>query len=209
MPSDSRRNKKRPLASNNFLEALRDLGSGVTDSAVRDVAKGIPRTTFNQLVGKPAGEVKPNQPLELDKLAREKREAQRRERQAWGFQQEFLSLRRQEKIIWTEQEQKTKLQIEATLEELKKLAVSTKKLAQEVKIATQQAPVEPGVYHLSFFERLRQTIVLFRKRIDDSTTWLTAINQKSKKRNYYWAQVRKSGTKFMLSQERYMSTQMG
>lgn len=179
-------NKKKSPKGDSFLEALRDLGGGVVDSM--------------------AGELKPNQPLNLNQLTRVE---EKQERQARQFQQEFLDIRQQERLVWTRKEQDTKLQIAAILEELKKLASATKNLTKEVDVAAKQVPVEPGVYHLSFFEKLRETLVLLRKRIEESATWLSAFNQKAKKRNFYWAQVRKSGTKFMLSQERYMATQAG
>lgn len=125
------------------------------------------------------------------------------------YQEQFWRARRQEQLVFSRAQQETQLQIKAILEELKKLVDSTKNLTKEVEIAAEQVPVEPGVYHLTFFEKLRRAIILFKKRIEESATWLAEFNQKAKKRNYYWAQVRKSGTKFMLSAERYMSTSAG
>lgn len=186
--------KKKLPKTDSFLEALRDLGSG------------IPQEAFNQITGRKSGELKPNQTLNLDQLTKIE---ERQEKQKRQFLQEFLDIRRQERLVWTKKEEDTRLQIATVLEELKKLASATKDLAKEADIAAKQVPVEPGVYHLSFFERLRETLILLRKRIEESATWLTAFNQKANRRNNYWAQVRKSGTKFMLSQERYMATQAG
>jgi len=197
---------KRLPSNDSFLEALRDLGTGVGNSVANDVIKGIPQEALNQITRKKSGELKPNQTLNLDQLAKTE---ERFSRQTERFTQEFLDIRHQERLIWKQEEEKTKLQIAAILEELKKLASATKNLANEVDIAAKQVPVEPGVYHLSFFEKLRETLVLIRKRVEDAATWLSAFNQRAKRRNYYWAQVRKSGTKFMLSQERYMATQAG
>jgi len=125
------------------------------------------------------------------------------------FQEEFQQVRPVEKLVFNQADQEIKLQVTATQEELKKLALSTQNLAKEVETAAVQTPVNPGIYHLNFFERLRQKIILLKKKIDESATWLGEFNQRSAKRNYYWAQVKKSGTKFMLSQERYMATQAG
>lgn len=199
------KNNRRAVSSDSFLEALRDLGGGVADSVAHDVVGGIAQEAFDQITGNRRGDLRPNQTINFQEL-RKKEEQLKYSR---NFQNEFLDLRRQEKLVWTRQEQQTKLQISAILQELKKLAEATKNLAKEVDIATKQVPVEPGVYHINFFERLRETIILFKKRIEDSATWLAASNQKAKKRNYYWGQVRKSGTKFMLSPEHYMATQVG
>ena len=99
--------------------------------------------------------------------------------------------------------------MQAILNELKQIATSTKTLTKEVEVAAMQAPVEAGVYHVNFFEKLRRALVELRKRVEESATWLAAFNQKSKKRNYYWAQFKKSGTKYTLSADRYMATQVG
>lgn len=195
--------RRKALSSDSFLEALRDLGGGVADSLVHDVAGGIAQEGVNQLTGQSKGELKPNQPVNLEELKKTQ------EKQTFSIQQEYLNIRQQEKLVFSQTEQEIKLQIKVVLEELKKLSRSTENLAKEVKVASEQAPVDPGIYHLSFFEKLRQTLILLKKQIDESATWLAAFNQKTKRRNYYWAQVRKSGTKFMLSQERYMATQAG
>ena len=205
MTSQPNNKKRKSVNPKNFLEALRNLSEGVADSAVHDVAEGVAKTAVDQLTGRKAGELKPNQALDIEKATQE----DSREKLAQVFQREFLDIRRQEKLVYSREQQETKLQIAAILDELKKLASSTKNLAQEVEIASKQVPVEPGVYHLNFFEKLRETILLFKKRIQESTTWLAAFNQRAKRRSYYWQQVKKSGTKFMLSQERYMSTQAG
>jgi len=124
-------------------------------------------------------------------------------------QQEFSQTHTVEKLVFSKTDQEAKLQVKALQAELKKLAASTKKLTKEVTIAISQEPVNPGVYHVNYLERLRGWLVLLKKRIDESATWLAEFNQRSKKRHYYWNQVKKSGTKFMLSQERYMATQAG
>lgn len=186
--------KNRVANSDSFLEALRDLGGGIAQEAL------------SQITGNKTGELKPNQPLNLDQI---KTKENQNENQNVSFQQDFLDIRKQEKLIWTRKQQETELQIKALIAELKKLAQVTTQLAKEVTIAAHQVPVEPGTYHVSFFEKLRVTILLLKQHIEQAASWLSASNQKAKKRNYYWSQFRKSGTKFMLSQERYMSTQAG
>jgi len=196
--------KKRLPSTDSFLEALRNLGGGIADSAVNDVAKGITQEAVSQIVGKKSGELKAGEELDFNNLTTEKVETLPK-----TFSQDFLDINRQERIIWKQEEEKVRLQIAAILEELKKLAAATKNLAKETKVANEQVPAIPGEYHISFFEKLRQTLILIRKRVEDSASWLAAFNQRAKKRNFYWAQVRKAGTKFMLSQERYMATQVG
>lgn len=187
---------KKKIGKDKFLEALRNLGEETLGSLTHDVVGGVAETAINQLRGK--------QTEEVDQLAQ-----RAPEKQDYQFSQEFLDIRRQEQLIWSQEQEKTKLQIAAVLQEIKKLIAAAKNLTQEIEVAAQQVPVEPGSYHLSFFEKLKQTLILLRKKVENAATWLAAFNQRAKKRNYYWAQVRKSGTKFMLSQERYMATQAG
>lgn len=183
----SQANQVRPRRAGNdsFLEAMRGLGSDVADSF---------------------GELKPNQALDFDRFQDQEEKLKHRE---WGFQQDYLNLHKQEQLVWTRHEQEVKTQIGTILAELKQLAASTKNLAKEVTLAAEQVPAEAGVYHINFFQKLRLALVELRKRVEESATWLAAFNQKSKKRNYYWGQFKKSGTKFTLSADRYMSTQVG
>jgi len=125
------------------------------------------------------------------------------------FPSEFGTTRSVEKLVFDQTQQEVKLQISALQVELKKLAVSTQKLTREVAVAVVEPPVNPGTYHVNFLEKLRGWLILLKKRIDASATWLSEFNQRSKKKNYYWNQAQKSGTKFMLSQERYMTNQAG
>jgi hypothetical protein len=205
-PSDKRRGGNN--ASDSFLEALRGLGEDFADSFGNDIVQGIPKTAINQFRGQQSGDLKPNQPFNLDQNQNLPNQ-ETWEQKPRFFQQEYLDIRKREQLIWSHHEQETKQQITAILEELKKIAASTQNLAQEIQVAAEQVPVDPGVYHLNFFQRLRVALVELRKRVEESATWLSAFNQKSKKRNYYWGQFKKSGTKYTLSQERYMSTQIG
>lgn len=195
--------RKRPVSSDNFLEKLRELGEGLGDSVAQDVIEGVPSTAADQILGrKKSGTLKPNEALSLDEI-------KEREQFRHQLNKEFFRIRQEERLVFKQEEQKTRLQIKAIQEELKKLVESTKYLAKEVEIASKLEPVEPGVYHLNFFERLKQAIITFRKKIEDSASWLSLFNQRAKRRSYYWSQVRKSGTKFMLSAERYTATQAG
>lgn len=194
--------RKRSILTDNLLEKLRELGGDFGDSISQDLIEGIPKTAKDQISGNRSGNLKPNETISLEEIKEQERFRQQLNR-------EFFRVRQEERLVFKQEEQKTRLQIKAIQEELKSLAESTNNLVKEVEIAAKLEPAEPGIYHLNFFERLKQTIILFRKRIEESATWLSLFNERAKKKGYYWAQVRKSGTKFMLSAERYMSTSAG
>ncbi|HKZ34580.1 MAG TPA: DUF5660 family protein [Patescibacteria group bacterium] len=204
----NKQKKQQNFQSDNFFEAFRDLGNQAVKTG-RDAAAGIAGDMARQVlpgsgIGSMSGELKPNQPLSFEQ------EFQRREEEA--RRKEFAHLeyaRRQEMLVFSRKQEEIKTQIEAIQEELKKLVGEAVGLAQEVEMAVEQSIVDPGVYHLNFFDKLRQTLILLRKKVADSHTWMHTVNSRSKQRSFFWAQVGQSGTKFMLSQERYMSTQAG
>lgn len=182
------RKKLTKVSPNDLKEAFRETGG---EKAARE---GI------------SGEIKPGGSVDLTRLAKNGVELENH----WeGFYRQAENIRKEEKSLFDSKEQHLTSQIRALQEELERISKATENLEKEVEIAAFQAPVEPGIYHLSFFEKLMQFIKVFRARIEDSAAWLAAFNARSKKRNTYWAQVRKSGTMFMLSGERSMATQTG
>lgn len=192
--------KKKQQIRKNFLESLKEIGSDVGKSTVKDLLTKMPQSAANQIFGPGSA---PNETGQ-DKFP----SPENKERFRWS-RQEFTNIRVQERMVFKRAEEEIKAQIEAIRAELAKLVMSTQGLAKEVRIASVAAPVEPGVYHLSFLESLREFIIFMRKNITESKNWLAVCNAKAKKRNYYWGQFKKSGTKFLLSSERYMSTQAG
>jgi hypothetical protein len=75
--------------------------------------------------------------------------------------------------------------------------------------AIEEEVTTPGTYHLNFFEKLKQFIILMRKQVQDSQSWLEMSYSRKKAQNGYWSGFKKSGTKFSLSSERYMATSSG
>ena len=114
-------------------------------------------------------------------------------------------------MVFYAKEEEAKQQIKAIQEELQQLAKATVGLNEEVKKAVFTVSTKAGVYHLNFFQRIKRLIELAKKKVAESKTWFEAFNQRKKRKQqgFYWAQVKKSGTKFMLSSERSVVTQKG
>ena len=89
------------------------------------------------------------------------------------------------------------------------LAKEIENLNQDVARAVHEEVVDPGTYHLSYFQALKRFIFNLRQQVAESKNWLNLSYQRQQSQKAYWGGVKKSGTKFMLSQERYMSTQAG
>lgn len=191
----------RRAAPNNFLEALRDLGRGAIDEAKTQV-KQIVTSDIPESFGL-SGTMEPNKSFSVaDMQSAEKRGEHKAEAR-------FNNRLQEERLVFLRSENESKTQIKAIQDEIQLIAKSVGELAHEVQVATFQAPANPGVYHRNFFEQLRAHIRTLRQKVQESKHWLATQNSRASQRNSYWGKVQTSGTKFLLSQERYMVTSTG
>lgn len=195
-------NQKKPVAytNDNILESLRGVGGSVAKTSA-DTASKISSDVLTSLFGTlpKAGELKADQPIELGNVAvQERQPAPQITRRPDVLRPPSVNV----------QEINLKQQIEAVRMELKGIAESLKNLHQDVQKAISEVPVEPGVYHVNFFERLRSFLKLLREQIDDSRTWLLLSTGRKKKLGY-WGMFKKHGTTFGLSSERSIATSAG
>jgi hypothetical protein len=205
MKSTGKPNKKRSSQADSFLEAFRDLGSEIVSTTkdnfkagARDLKDSI--LPFGGTDQYPEGGYNPQ--FGQAELERKHHSQLRR----------METIRREEKVLFNRQEKLTQDQVKNLQEEIKGLAKSVGKLASEAKeaeIAALQEPTVVGTYHLNFFARLSQFIAKLKAEIQESSFWLESWNKRAQKKNHYWKQVKKSGSKFLLSSDRYMATQAG
>jgi len=94
-------------------------------------------------------------------------------------------------------------QIKKEIEALKKQGSEFNKELNEVeKIALQDLPEKPGIYHVRFLEVILNFIRHLRARVGESKTWMDAMITRKKKRGSLFAvRSRKMGTQYSLSQE--------
>ncbi|OGG15451.1 hypothetical protein A2875_04150 [Candidatus Gottesmanbacteria bacterium RIFCSPHIGHO2_01_FULL_46_14] len=186
-----RQGKKTPTYNNDsVLEALRQVGGGVGKAVVKDVVGKVGSDVLASLFGQVprSGELFTGQ-----------------------AEVQPTQIRRQEILrppMVRVEETNLKPQIEAIREQLKMLAVSLKSLSQDVQKAVNEVPVQPGIYHLNFMERLKSILTVLREQIEDSRSWL-ALSTNRKKQKGYWGMFKKHGTSFGLSSERSIATQAG
>jgi hypothetical protein len=202
---DTKNKKRKVVNRDSLLEALRGIGQSTGTSLKRDLAQGIPEDAAKMLFRPQRfqGELKPNETVNVEPQESElRRSFERRLRQREIIQ-------RQEFQVFSAQKEAEKKKLEALQAEVIELAKSIENFDKEVKVAAIQQTVNPGVYHEAFFTKLISFIKSLRKKVSDASAWLSTANKRAKKQPYYWRQFKKSGTKFMLSQERYMSTQAG
>lgn len=208
-PFQSAKPAKKPAAYTNdsILEALRDLSGGVGKTVTKDLAGKVATDALTSVLGAPVkqqGELRPNQPVNIPdrKVAPEPRPER--------FYPPFLrpEARTVARPIIKEDQQKLSQQIEAVRQELKAIAASIQSLNKDIGKAVNEVPVNPGVYHANFFERLKSVLKVLREQIDDSRSWLTMHTARKKKMGY-WGMYKKHGTTFGLSNERSIATSAG
>lgn len=191
----------------NFLEALRDLGRGTVNEFKSQAKKAITADVPESFGLSKNGTIQPNESVSMAQIDQaEKRGAENADRQ---FEARLRQMQQEERSRLLKEESESKQQIKVIQEEIRNLAKSVGEFASEIEKATLQAPVKPGVYHRHFFSQLKNVIITLRKNVQHSKEWLATSNARSSKRGHYWGQVQKSGTKFMLSSERYMVTSTG
>ncbi|HEX7017330.1 MAG TPA: DUF5660 family protein [Patescibacteria group bacterium] len=132
-----------------------------------------------------------NQPNQLDPLAQQRQLEEERKRQ----QKEALRRKLHDQVnpvdmvsVFSAREKRVAQELEKTRQELQALAKEIAKFYKTVDIATFEEVVNPGTegsYHISFYQKLRNFIMLLRQHVRSATTWanqMTAKNSKKKKK---------------------------
>lgn len=199
MMQSAPKKKQVSYKNNNVLEALGSVPSSIGTNTVTEVGKIGTDIVTALLGGTPkSGNLEPNQVIEFGQ--------QKTEVQPQPVSAPRLEVQPRPNV--SELEAQTRQQIEAIRQELKELAKSLKGLHQEVQSAVSEEPVNPGIYHMNFYEQLRSFIAVLRQQIEDSRSWLSTHNTRKKKMGY-WSMYKKHGTTFGLSSERSLASSAG
>lgn len=192
------------------LEGLKDVGGSTAKSFKKDLVQGTSQEFINQLLGrkpekKYSGDLLPGRAVEFKDVFSGRHEETLKLEKQLALEK---SLREEERVRTERKRKELKLQLQAVMEEVAILAQNTQELSEEVQIAAMQVPVEPGVYHLLFFEKLLEFIRSFRKNIEEAKVWLQTSNKRAQKKNY-WARYKQHGGKFLLAADHYLSRSAG
>ncbi len=210
---NTRSDKKNPKVARqpNPLETFKDIGVS-TAKQMRDEAAKIPEDFMEQLLGiksvskKFSGEIEPGEALDFSEVFSGKHEELARLRKQTVLERKLLE---EEKVMIEKKSNELRLQLSAIREEIIVLAQNTENLAEETQIAAMQAPIEPGIYHVIFFEKLLEFINSFRKKIEEAGVWLHSVNTRASKKNMWGNQYKKHGAKYLLSGEHYLQRSAG
>ncbi len=197
MIQGSSKKKQTHYKNDNVLEALGSIPSGIGTNTVSEIGKIGTGIVDALLGGTPrSGDLQPNQSIEFG--AKPVEQAQVAPVRVESIHKPNVSMI----------EMETKKQIDAIRTELKGLIASLKNLHTEVQNAVTQEVVDPGIYHLNFYDQLRTFIHVLRQQVEDSRSWLQSFHSRKKKMGY-WNMFKKHGTTFGLSNERSIATSAG
>jgi len=210
MDKGQKQKNLKAVRQQNVLESLKDIGSSAVKTIKTDILEGAQQDILDQIFGarpqkKYSGEISVGESLELDEVFTGKYEDKRKLEAQLILERK---LREEEKILVERTGRDLKLRLHAITQEVIALAQSTQDLGDEIEIAAMQAPANPGVYHLVFFEKLLDFIKSFRKKIESAGVWLHASNKRAEKRNF-WGVYKKHGSKFLLSPDHYLQRSAG
>lgn len=207
--ADSKKNKA-SLVKKNVIESLKDLGSDFGAQGT-DFLKSTGEEFFSELIGiktptqNRSGELKAGESVEMNEIISGK-EAENQKLRAQISLERNLSA--EESRLSMEKMNELRIQLKAITEEIMKLAASTSKLATQTEVAMVEVPVNPGVYHVIFFEKVLEFLKSFRKKIDQASIWLESTNKRAQKKNY-WSMYKKKGSSFLLAPDHFLQRSAG
>lgn len=190
----------------NVLESLKDLGV----DTVKKETRAISQEFLNQLMGrvpekKYSGELTVGESVEIDAVYSGRQQKEEKLKKQVTFERRL----HEEEITLVEKKlNELRLRLHVVMQEVTAIAKATPKLAEEMKIATMQATVNPGEYHITFFEKLAEFLRNFSQGIENSITWLSATNKKAQKKTF-WGLYKQYKGKFLLSGEHFSQRSAG
>lgn len=194
----------------NLVEAIKDIGSSTAQSLSNDLVKETSNDFIRELLGikkapKRSGDLIPGESLEFSEVFSGKANETEKYKKQIILERNIS----QETSAYSEKRtNELRMQLKTIQEEVIKLAGSTQNLAKETQIAAMQVVVEPGEYHLTFFEKILEFIRSFRKKIDNASMWMNSSNKRAEKKNY-WSTYKKKGSSFLLSPDHYLQRSAG
>lgn len=197
------------LRRRNVLESIKDIGSSTGQALKKDLFAQTSEQFLKEMFGGEkkslSGDLTPGVSLEIADLFSGKVKENEKLRAQIKTER---NLHEEEKNLIKEKSDQLKLQLHALMQEILALAKTTQNLGEQVEIASIQAPTNPGVYHIVFFEKVLEFLKSFRQKIENAGLWLAASNKRAEKKNY-WSMYKKKGSSFLLAPDHYLQRSAG
>lgn len=210
MDKNQKQKAQKAARTANVLEQLKDIGASTGKQMKEEFLHKAPSDFMDQIFGPRAGknysgEIMAGEALELKEVYTGQYQEKVKLQKQLTLERK---LRREGEVRVEKRANELKIQLKVLMEEVYELSQATQDIGEETKLAAMQAPVEPGIYHVIFFEKLIEFIKSFRKKIDETVVWLKTTNKRAEKKNY-WARYKKHGSKFLLSADHYLTRSAG
>jgi len=210
--SNQNKKQKQKVVSNP-LEQLKDIATD-TANQMKQEARDLSVDFMSQMFGTPAasssesytGEISLGESVAINEIYSGTYEQNKKIKQQTQFERRLLD---EERIHIEKKRNELRVQLQAVQTEIVRLAEKTEGLGKEAQIAAMQAPIEPGIYHVVFFEKLFEFIKSFRKKIEEAAVWLQSVNSRASKKNAWGSAYKKHGAKYLLSSEHYVARSAG
>ena len=210
-----RAKKKSKQFGGSFIEQIKSIGSSVTDSLKTDVVKGTAQGIYEQLVNSSkSGDLPQQEGLDhslIEKMVQEREEAAAKEADQNAREEErtvFTHKQGKEKVLFSAVDEKLKKEINQVRQEIVMLVKSMGKVQKQIEQAVIQEIVNPGVYHKNFLQNLRVWIIQMQKSMGDASAWLS-MSTGRQQQGAFWANTKKHGNKYSMSQERQSAMSVG
>ncbi len=210
MADTNNKKNKANTVRRNIIESLKDLGTDF-GSQGSDLLKSTSEDFFNELIGikkepvNKSGEITQGESMDMAAVLSGKEEENKHLRAQISLER---NLSNEQSRLAEHSMQELRVQLQAIISEISKMAQSTATLATQTEIAMIEAPVNPGVYHVIFLEKILEFLQSFRKKIDQASVWLQSSNKRAAKKNY-WSMYKKKGSSFLLSPDHYLQRSAG
>lgn len=189
--------QQKAVQKKNPLETLQDLGNDVVKKAASqfgDIGSGM----LDQLLGNyDSWEEEEKKTSNTHKEQKEEKPKNKQEGNVFNFKDRY-----EKEIVQNE----IKQLLEQIRQEIRMIKNADKSLLHEVKdiekLSLESMPEQTGVYHIRFLEFVLNILRSVRAKVNESRTWLEAMQSKRKKRGSLFASLsKKKGTQYSLSQE--------
>lgn len=214
-PTQPLQRAQRAVSANPFARALQEIG-GTTVKQASTIPGGMFSDAMESLLGTHSSPPQPEDTNPSNPFAKALQES----KQLNPEQQKEVNLEKQRAVLHKEyqmtevfnmREAKDKELIKQLQEQLRGLAKEMKQLDQSTHTAIHSDVVDPGTYHVHFFQKLLSFLVMMRKRVQEANTWIENFNSRGKKQGAFWGQVynKKGGTAYLMSQEHQVARNVG
>lgn len=111
--------------------------------------------------------------------------------------------------VYSKKEQEKEKTIEEIRLQLKAIAKEIKQFDRNVAQAIFAPTPKAGVYHQTYLEHIKEVIEFLRHQVGEANSWISVYDKRQKSKGFYWQQAGKSGSSFMLNNERQIATSIG